>query len=338
MSTAAKRARMNLVLITLLLPYCTYPAFAASGPRVVRQTVDEQANLTVTSTCGSARIRVKKNRVLTTPFTVTFNRGKTIKLKALDTSLPQCGPLSVISPFNRFVANWVVMDQGRRTITLMLDRDTAVLVQYGPTITTPVTLSLSASCLRGANILMTETAIGGQSGFLRTHFDAHFLPGQSLRLEAPRLLGACSDLGNVLSFVNWSAAGKAYPQDQTAIDLTLTGFTSAYAHYTGVFPTLRVNSYQLFHNGVPADYVRVGEDFSEFTFILSGEPFPAEITVFANGIQAEILSRASATEIEIRLPAHIADAPGFSFVRVVSSASDSSSRFTNAVPIEIRSE
>ena len=334
MFTPTKRARM--VLIALLLPSCTYPAFAAAGPRGVRQTADEQVNLTVTSTCGSARIRVKKNRVLTTPFTVTFNRGKTITLKALDTSLPQCGALSIVSPFNRFVANQAVMDEGRRAMTLTLDRDTAVLAQYGPATTTPVTLSLSANCPRGANILMTETAIGGQSGFLRTHFDAHFLPGQSLRLEAPHLLAACSDLGNVLSFVNWSAAGKAYPQDQTAIDLTLTGFTSAYAHYTGVFPTLRVNSYQLLHNGVPADYVRVGEDFSEFTFRLSGEPFPAEITVFAIGRQAEILSRASATEIEIRLPAGIADAPGFSSVRVV--ASDSSSRFANAVPIEIRRE
>ena len=57
--------------------------------------------------------------------------------------------------------------------------------------------------------------------------------------------------------------GKAYPQNQTAIDLTLTGFTSAYASYAGVFlPALRINSYQLFHNGVPANYIRVGEDFT----------------------------------------------------------------------------
>jgi hypothetical protein len=332
MSIPRKHVQMNLVLITLLL--ASHPAFAASGARVVRQAIDGQVNLTVTSTCGPARIRVKKNRVLTTPFTVTFNRGKTIQLKALDTSLPLCGALSVVSPFNRFFANQAVMDQGRRTITLTLDRDTAVLVEYGPTTTAPVTLSLSANCPKGANISMTETAIGGQSGSLRTHFDAHFLPGQALRLEAPRLLAACSDLGNVLLFVNWSAAGKAYPQDQTAIDLTLTGFTSAYAHYTGVFPTFRVNSYQLLHNGVPADYVRVGEDFGEFTFLMSGEPFPAEITVFAIDRQAEIISRASATEIEIRLPAGMAHAPGFSSVRVFTSES----RFSNAVPIEIRSE
>ena len=82
------------------------------------------------------------------------------------------------------------------------------------------------------------------------------------------------------------------------------------------------------------DYVRVGENFGDFTFLLSGEAFPAEITVFVIDRQAEILDRPSATEIEIRLPARVADAPGFSLVRVV--APDS--RFSNAVPIEIRRE
>ena len=334
MSTPMKHARIHIMLITLLLACCGNPASGASAAGVVRQATNEQVNLTVTSTCAAARVRVKRNRVLTTPFTVTFPRGKTIQLKALEISLPQCGTLSVVSPFNRFVVNGVVMDEGQRAITLTLDYDSAVLLQYGATTSAPVTLSLSTSCPPGANIFVTESTNGGQSGTLRTHFDAHFLQGQSLKLEAPALLAACFVTGNVVSFVNWSAAGKAYPRDQTAIELTLTGFTSAYAHYTGVFPTFRVNSYQLLHNGVAADYVRVGEDFGEFTFFMSGEPFPAEITVFAIDRQAEILSRPSATEIEIRLPSRKADAPGFSAVRVFASES----RFSNAVPIEIRRE
>jgi hypothetical protein len=294
--------------------------------------------LTVTSGCGSASVKVKKHVVLTTPFSVNFPRGKTIQLKAVDASLPQCGGHTIVSPFKQFIVNQTATAEAERSITLTLDQDTAVLVQYGTTPSMPVTLSVSANCPRGANILATETTTGGQSGALRTHFDAQFLPGQSLRLEALSLLAACSDTGDVLSFVNWSAAGKAYPQNQTAIDLTLTEFTSAYASYTGVFPTLRINSYQLLHQGVPANYVRVGEDFNEFTLLLTGEPFPPEVNVFVIGgqaaEQAEILSRASPTEIEIRLPARIADATGFSRVRVTSP----DSRFSNSVPVEIRRE
>lgn len=332
MSNSISLARISLAVASLLLLCSSAPALPGSKAQAGAQASDEQVNLTVTSTCGSARIRIKKNRVLTTPFTVTFPRGKTVQLKALDKSLAQCGALSGVSPFNRLVVNQTAVDEGQRAIALTLDYDTAVLVQYGDSTNAPVTLSLSSGCLRGANILVSETATGGQSGTLRTHFDAHFLAGQPLRLEAPSLLAACSDTANVLTFVNWSAAGKAYPLGQTAIDLTPTSFTSAYAHYTGVLPTLRVDSYALLHNGTVVDYVRVGENFGEFTLLLTGEPLPAEITVFANGGQAEILNRPSVTEIEIRLRTGIAEATGFTFVRVF--ASDS--RFSNAVPIEIR--
>jgi hypothetical protein len=288
--------------------------------------------LTVTSSCGSASVKVKKHLVLTTPFSVTFPRGKTIQLKAVDASVPECGGLTVISPFKQFVVNQTATAEGKKSIPLTLDQDTAVLVLYGAAPSTPVTLSVGTSCFRGANILATETTIGGQSGQLRTHFDAHFLPGQSLRLEAPGLLAACSDTANVLSFVNWSAGGKAYPQNQTAIDLMLTGFTSAYAHYTGVFPTFRINSYQLLHNGSPAPYVRVGDDFGDYSLVLSGDSFPPDVTVIANNERAEIVSRGSATEIEIRLPGRKADAQGFGFARVFAAES----QFSNAVPIEIR--
>ena len=71
--------------------------------------------------------------------------------------------------------------------------------------------------------------------------------------------------------------------------------------------------------------------------LLTGEPFSPENSVFVIGgkaEQAEILSRPSPTEIEIRLPARIADATGFSRVRVTSP----DSRFSNSVPIEIRRE
>jgi hypothetical protein len=330
-------ARIGIALMALLLACCSHTAFATSKARVVRRAADELVTLTVTSSCGSASIKVKKHVVLTTPFNVTFPRGKTIQLKALDASVPQCGGLTVVSPFKQFIVNQTVMPEGERSITLTLDQDTAVLVQYGTLVSTPVTLSVLSNCTAGANILVTETTIGGQSGTLRTHFDGQFMQGQPLRLEAPASLAACLQLGVVLYFVNWSAGGKAYPQNQTAIDLTLTGFTSAYAHYTGVFPTLRINSYQLLHNGVQANYVRVGEDFNEFTLLLTGEPFPPEVNVFVIGgqaEQAEILSRASPTEIEIRLPPRRAVAPGFSFVRVTSP----DSRFSNSVPIEIRRE
>lgn len=325
--------RVAIAAMSLLLGCCGQDVFATSRAGLVPQSADE-VTLTVTSNCGSASVKVKKNTVLTTPFSVTFPRGKTIRLKALDTSLPSCGALPVISPFKQFTVNQTATAEGQRSIPLTLDQDTAVLVQYGAAADTPVTLSVSANCPRGAYILATETTFGGQSGTLRTHFDAHFLPGQPLRLEAPAVLAACSDTADVLSFVNWSAGGKAYPQNQTAIDLTLTGFTSAYASYTGLLPTLRINSYQLLHNGVPANYVLIGENFNEFNFLMSGEPFPTEVTVFAIGEQAEILSRASPTEIEIRLPARVAYAAGFSFVRVTSP----DSRFSNAAPIEIRRE
>lgn len=331
-STRFARVELVLVLVSLLFLSCSSPALAASKSQVRTQAIDEQVNLTVTSSCGAAQVRIKKNSVLTTPFTITLPRGKTIQLKVLDKSLAHCGGLSVVSGFNRLIVDQIAADVGQRAIALTVEYDTAVLVQYGASTVEPATLSLSSTCLRGANILVAETGIGGQSGTLRTHFDAHFPAGQPLRLEAPSLLAACSDTGNVLTFVNWSAAGKAYPQGQTAIDLTPTSFTSAYAHYTGVLPTLRVESYELLHNGVIVDYVRVGENFGEFTFLLTGEAFPPEITVFANGCQTDILNRPSAAEIEIRLPSKVAEAPGFSLVRVV--AADS--RFSNAVPIEIR--
>lgn len=155
-----------------------------------------------------------------------------------------------------------------------------------------------------------------------------------MRLEAPSSLAACSDLGVVIFFANWSAAGKVYPQGQTSIELTLDKFISAYASYTGVFPTLRINTYQLRRNGEPVDYVRVGENVTEFTVYLSSEPLPPEIAVFVNGQRAEVISRPSPTEIEIRLPTLKADAPGYFFVRVTLP----DSRFSNAVPIEIRNQ
>ena len=332
-----KPARIYIVLMALLLTCWSHAAVATSGARVLRREAGELVTLTVTSGCGSASIKVKKNVVLTTPFNVTFPRGKTIQLKAQDASVPQCGGLTIVSPFKQFIVNQTAMAEGQRSITLTLDQDTAVLVQYGTLVSTPFTLSVSANCPTGANILVIETTIGGQSGALRTHFDAHFLPGQSLRLEAPSSLPACSDLGVVLYFANWSAGGKVYPQNQMAIDLAPTEFTSAYAHYGGGFPTLRINSYQLLLNGVQRSYVRVGEDLNEFTFLLTGEPFPPGINVFVIGEQAEqaeILRRASPAEIEIRLPPRRADTPGFRLVRVTSF----DSRFSNAVPIEIRRE
>lgn len=335
MSINFKSVRIGIAMMALLLGCCSHTVLARSSAMVARQRDNEQVTLTVTSSCGPASIKIKKNVLLTTPFSVTFPRGKTIKLKALDTSLPQCDGLTVVSSFKQLIVNQTVMPERQRAITLTLEQDTAVLVQYGSAAGAPVTLSLSANCPEGANILVRETTAGGQSGNLRTHFDAHFKPGQGLRVEAPAQLAACSDLGVVLYFANWSAGGKAYPQDQTAIDLTLTDFTSAYAHYGGVFSTLRIDSYRLLHHGLPANYVRVGENFNEYTFLLSGEPFPAEVNVFVIGgqaEQAEILSRPSPTEIEIRLPARIADATGFSLVRVTSP----DSRFSNAVPIEIR--
>jgi hypothetical protein len=324
---------VGIVAMSLILACCCQVAAASSTQEVAGQSAD-LVTLTVTSTCGSASVRVKKNMVLTTPFSITFPRGKTLKLKALDTSVASCGALPVVSAFKRLIVNQKAIPEGQRAYNLTLDQDTAVMVQYDAASGAPVTLSVSAPCPRGANLLVTETTVGGQSGTFRTHFDAQFLSGQSLRLEAPALLAACSDLGNVLTFLNWCAAGKAYPRDQNAIELTVTEFTSAYASYGGIFPNLRIDSYQLLRNGVQAAYIRVGEDFGEFTFLLKGEPFPPVVDVFMNGEPAQILSRAIPTEIEIRLPTRKADAPGFSFVRVTSP----DSRFSNAAPIEIRKD
>lgn len=86
-----KPRRIGIALMALLLACCSHTVFATSKPRVVRQGADEQVTLTVTSTCGPVSVKVKKNTFLTTPFSRTFPRGKTIQLKALDTSVPQCG-------------------------------------------------------------------------------------------------------------------------------------------------------------------------------------------------------------------------------------------------------
>jgi len=71
--------------------------------------------------------------------------------------------------------------------------------------------------------------------------------------------------------------------------------------------------------------------------LLTGEPLPPAVDVFViaeQEEQAEILSRASPTEIEIRLPPRRANAPGFILVRVTSP----DSRFSNSVSVEIRRE
>lgn len=170
--------RIVKILVALLCTLCASTAIAAPRARVVRQAAGEQVTLTVTSTCGPASVRVKKGLVLTTPFTVTFPRGKAIQLKTMDTSLPQCGALGIVSAFSHFVVNQLAMPLGQRTISVTLDQDTAVHVQYAPAARNPVTLSVSANCTRGANILVSETTINGQTGTLRTHFDAHFLSGK----------------------------------------------------------------------------------------------------------------------------------------------------------------
>src|SRR5437762_723600 len=100
MFTPIKSARIAFALLALLLAGFSSTMCAASRSRVVRQATDEQVTLTVTSTCGSTRVKVKKRGVLTTPFSVTFPRGKTIKLKALDAELPQCGVVGVVAPFD----------------------------------------------------------------------------------------------------------------------------------------------------------------------------------------------------------------------------------------------
>lgn len=326
-------ARIARALMVLLLAVFSSTIFAAYGAPVVRQAANEQVTLTVTSTCGSVSIRVKK-RVLTTPFSISFPLGKTIQLKALDGELSGCGVVGAVSPFERFIVNQALMPEAKRKVTLTLDRDTAVQIQYGPTAKTPVTLSVWGGCINGVGIQMSENALGGQSGTFGTHFDAALLQGQSVKLTAPTQLASCGNLGVVLYFFNWSAGGIAYPENQTAIDLTLNDFTIAVAHYKGVPPTLRVNSYQLLRDGEPAKYVLVGEDFNAYTMQLGGDSFPPEITVFVDGKPAEILSRASASEITLRLPARKAVAPGLIYVLVTSP----DSAFSNSVPIEIRKE
>jgi len=350
MSISLNPGRIGIALMASLLVCFGSTALTPPRPGFITQAANGRVTLTVTSSCGSASVMVKSRGVQTTPFTVTLPRGKTIKLTALDDSLPQCGALSVVSPFRRFVVDQTPIAEGKSRVRLTLDQDTAVLLQYGEAAGAPATLSVFTICTAGAPILVSENTANGQSGYLRTHFDADFLQGQSVRLEALSELYGCFEADTGLYFLNWAAGGKVYPQNQTAIDLTLGGFTSAYASYTGgiSLPTLRINSYQLRRNGEPVDYVPVGENLNEFTFLVSGEPFPPEATVsffppvlsspadynlLLNGVPAEIFSRADPTQIEVRLPAFVTNAPAFGFVRV--RASDSRS---NSVPIEFRSQ
>src|SRR5258708_3963046 len=89
-----KPVRIGFALMALVLAGCAQTAFATSGTRVVGQSPDDQVTLSVTSSCGSVSVKFKKHSVQTTPFGVTFPRGKTIQLKALDASLPQCGKVT----------------------------------------------------------------------------------------------------------------------------------------------------------------------------------------------------------------------------------------------------
>src|SRR5215471_6898010 len=122
MSAPTKLAKLGIAL-ALLSVWFAFMAQSASRAGSAALTGDEQVTLTLTSTCGSASVQVKGRGVVTTPVSVTFPRGKTVQLRALDDSLAQCDALTVVSPFSRFVVNQTAMPEGKRRVTLTLDRD-----------------------------------------------------------------------------------------------------------------------------------------------------------------------------------------------------------------------
>jgi hypothetical protein len=322
-NTSRRFALVKTILFTL---------FCFTGlvtPSNAQQT--DFVTLTVTSSCASANVRLSNGEILKTPFSKLLPRGQALTLEVLDSSLPGCGALPVVTNFRRLVVNKELLAKGQSVANLAMEQDTSVFVNYGSQDVPLVTLSVWSTCpTTRTGVRVSENSIAGQTGDFITHFDASFVQGQSVRLEANQTLYYCGNVGAAYSFCHWSAGGKVYPQDQIVIDLALDNYTTAYVHYGGVLPTLRLTSFQLLRNGNPVDFIREGDKLKKYTVLLNANNFPQDTKVFINGAETEIIS-SSTTQLEVNLSGKRAKTSGIILLVVVAP----NQLFTPA-PIEVR--
>jgi hypothetical protein len=320
--------RFALVKAVLFTIFC-FTGFA-TPPEAQQQT--DFVTLTVTSSCASADVKLSSGEVLKTPFSKLLPREQALTLEVLDSSLPGCGALPVVTNFRRLVVNKESLPKGQIVANLAMEQDTSVFVNYGSNDAPLVSLSVWSTCpTTRTGVRVSENSIAGQTGNFRTHFDASFAQGQSVRLEADQMLSHCGDLGAAYPFFYWSAGGKIYPQWQTVIDLPLDKYTTAYAHYGAIPPALRLDSFQLLRNGNPVDFIRQDDKLKKYTVLLNADNFPQDTKVFINGAETEII-RSSATQLEVKLLGKRAKTSGI----ILLVARAPVNQFFTPAPIEVR--
>jgi hypothetical protein len=337
MTTLTRKSQMQILLAFLLLMF--------SHSTLVANQLSPQSNesdsvkLTVLSSCAPASIRLSTGEVVKTPFQRIFGRGDIITFNVLDSSVDSCNALDSVTRFRRLIVNNEFFPKRQKSAEIRLERDTSVLVLYSSSDQTPVTLSVWSTCEYGGGVRvgLSQPSVAGQEAIFTTHFDAQFLPGQNVRLEAMTLQGKqCGDTGVPLDFLRWSAGGQVYPDGQTTIQITLNKYTTAVAHYGLVYrkPPLRITSFQLMKEGLPVEFIGRKDEFSRYSIILDCDSFPAEATVsiVLNGfVQAQIIS-ITPTRIEARLPSGRSKKTGV--ITVVVRTIDES-LWSNAIPIVI---
>lgn len=342
MSKQYSRSLLRCALFTALSIAISYginsaAASFASAPQSPSSHEVQFVTLTVLSTCASAQVRLSGGEDVKTPFSNSYPRGQVVLLEVLDSVAPACNALPVVTSFNRLVVNNKPLPEGQKTFELTLDRDTAVLIQYGADARPLATLSVLSSCTHEnglINVRIKENFVGGQEGVFRTHFDATFYKGQSVELEADHIQPACGSLGIYFYFLRWSVGGKVYPEGERTIDVSLDQHTTAIAHYGHLItPPLRLNSFQLFRKGKPAAFIRQGDKLKVYTVILNGDALPAGSRVYVDSTEAEIISFAP-DRIEARLVGGRVKIKGPIFVHVRVSAE----RYANPAAFEVREE
>jgi hypothetical protein len=313
-------------------PGISSPSFAQSPASHVPT---EFATLTVTSTCASARILIDGEEAKT-PFNKRFVRGERVMIEVIDQSVFSCNALPVVFPFRRLTLGKEPLPTGQNAVEVVLERDIALLIHYGLGDEELVTLSVWGGCDNPASRIvarLSETAIGGQEGNFLTHFDALFLKGQTIRLEAPELLGGCGNLGITLYFRHWSAGGKNFPDDQRIIDLKLDKHTTAVAVY-GYPPSrpIRVETFELFRNGKETPFIRAGDRLNRYTMTLTGGPFNSDTGVLVDGLPVETVRLIAPDQMEATLPNGKAKKPGL--VRIIAISPEG--LLSNTSVVEIR--
>ncbi len=319
-----------LTLFTLTLGYAT----AAAKPIVVQQSTD-LVTLTVSSSCASVNVRLSTGEILKTPFNKLLPRGQEVTIEALESQVLACGAAQVVTDFRRLIINQVLLPKRQLTAQIILERDTAVYLNYGFNDPVTVTLSGLTTCGRSAFRLLESEPLS-QEGRLTTHFDLTLYQRQRIKLEAFSQL-ACGDTGSVLGFHHWVVNGKSYPEGQIVVEFPVEKYTTAVPIYDSfVVPRTPLTAFQLFRNGKAADFIRLGDKLKKYTVILNADNFPPNTKAFANGVEAAIIN-ASPNQLEVKLPGTKVKQAGVISVIAIAPLSPVNQFFAPA-PIEVRQE